>query len=151
MQRSPTNVGEVYGQLNQTHNSNAHSSFPPEPPPLFCQLGQTHKSFQEAHHESSVFGSPPAVKNTAGGLFIEIFAGTCRLTKACRKAGLRSLAVDKDPKRAENERVVAVNICDANQFESLVSFVRAERHSLVHVHFAPSCGTATRSNSSPNL
>ena len=35
------------------------------------------------------------------GLVVEIFTGSCRLSKACRKLGLRALPIDKYPKRAE--------------------------------------------------
>ena len=83
------------------------------------------------------------------GLVLEIFAGTCRLSKACRGLGLQALSVDKDVNRAENAVVAKYDLCDANHFSTLEQLVRAERHRLVHAHFAPSCGTASRARERP--
>ena len=77
------------------------------------------------------------------GLVLEVFAGSCRLTKACRKAGLRALGIDKDPKRAENETVAVYDICEPDQLQALLTVIDCERSQLVHAHFAPSCGTAS--------
>ena len=87
--------------------------------------------------------------NKGAGLILEIFAGTCRLSKACRGLGLEALSVDKDVNRAENAVVAKYDLCDANQFATLEKLVRAERHRLVHAHFAPSCGTASRARERP--
>ena len=35
-------------------------------------------------------------------LIVEIFSGSCRLSKACRKVGFRTTAVDKSSERSEN-------------------------------------------------
>ena len=75
---------------------------------------------------------------------VEIFAGTCRLSKACRKFGLRALPVDKDPNRAESCTVASYDLTDRQQYETLVEVLTAEKQSLVHAHCAPSCGTASR-------
>ena len=90
-----------------------------------------------------------ALCNTGTGLILEIFAGTCRLSKACRGLGLQALSVDKDVNRAENAVVAKYDLCDANQFSTLEKLVRSERHRLVHAHFAPSCGTASRARERP--
>ena len=82
-------------------------------------------------------------------MILEIFAGTCRLSKACRGLGLQALSVDKDVNRAENAVVAKYDLCDANQFATLEQLIRAERHRLVHAHFAPSCGTASRARERP--
>ena len=58
----------------------------------------------EIRHSSS---STEVVSESASGqrkrscLVLEIFAGSCRLSRACRRAGLRATAVDQDPTRAE--------------------------------------------------
>ena len=87
--------------------------------------------------------------NKGTGLVLEIFAGTCRLSKACRGLGLQALSVDKDVKRAENAVVARYDLCDTEQFATLEKLVRSERHRLVHAHFAPSCGTASRARERP--
>ena len=78
------------------------------------------------------------------GLVVEIFSGTCRLSKACRKYGLRALPVDKDPRRAEHCTVANYDLTDAEQYKTLVAVLEAEKEMLVHAHCAPSCGTASR-------
>ena len=78
------------------------------------------------------------------GLVLEIFAGSCRLSKACRGLGLQALSVDKDVSRAEKAVVAKYDLCNADQFRSLVKLVKAEKGRLVHAHFAPSCGTASK-------
>ena len=83
------------------------------------------------------------------GLILEIFAGTCRLSKACRGLGLQALSVDKDVKRVESAVVAKYDLCDLHHFETLTKLVKTERHRLVHAHFAPSCGTASRARERP--
>ena len=82
--------------------------------------------------------------NKGTGLVLEIFAGSCRLSKACRGIGLQALSVDKDLSRAENAAVAKYDLCDRNHFSILEGLVKAERHRLLHAHFAPSCGTASK-------
>ena len=78
------------------------------------------------------------------GMVWEIFSGTCRLSKACRRLGLQAFSVDKDPSRAEHAPVASFDITNAADLEALVSDARALGASLVHAHFAPSCGTASK-------
>ena len=87
--------------------------------------------------------------NIGVGLVLEIFSGTCRLSKACRGLGLQALSVDKDVTRSENAVVAKYDLCDPAQFGTLVKLVRLEHHRLVHAHFAPSCGTASRARERP--
>ena len=83
------------------------------------------------------------------GLVLEIFAGSCRLSKACCGLGLQALSVDKDVSRAEDAVVAKYDLCNESQFRSLVQNVRAVRDRLVHTHFAPSCGTASKARKWP--
>ena len=78
------------------------------------------------------------------GLVVEIFSGSCRLSKACRKFGLRALPIDKDPRRAENCAVANYDLSDPQQYATLVEVLTAEKDAIVHAHCAPSCGTASR-------
>ena len=48
--------------------------------------------------------------NKGSGLILEIFAGSCRFSKACKNLGFRVLAVDKNPKRAENFPVASFDL-----------------------------------------
>eukprot|EP00435_Cladocopium_sp_Y103_P060846 s231_g22.t1 len=78
------------------------------------------------------------------GLVLEVFAGTCRFSKACRDVGLRSLAIDKDPKRSENFPVANFDLTRPHDYDTVCKLVEAEQNHLVAAHFAPSCGTASR-------
>eukprot|EP00435_Cladocopium_sp_Y103_P011282 s3229_g2.t3 len=86
----------------------------------------------------------PSDEQTGTGLVLEVFAGTCRFSKACRDVGLRSLAIDKDPKRSENFPVANVDLTKPHDYETVCKLVEAEQSQLVAAHFAPSCGTASR-------
>eukprot|EP00435_Cladocopium_sp_Y103_P019375 s340_g4.t1 len=86
----------------------------------------------------------PSDEQTGTGLVLEVFAGTCRFSKACRDAGLRSLAIDKDPKRSENFPVANFDLTKPHDYETVCKLVEAEQSHLVAAHFAPSCGTASR-------
>ena len=92
----------------------------------------------DATHQNSFAESSQGV-----GLVLEIFSGTSRLTKACRKAGLRAYAVDKDKKRAENVTVLEFDITN-EQLKQLQDIIVAEGCLCFHAHFAPACGTCSR-------
>ena len=77
-------------------------------------------------------------------LVIEIFSGSCRLSKACRRVGFRTAAVDKAPDRAENFSIYQCDLTNAAEYALLAQYIEAEKDKLLHVHFAPSCGTASR-------
>ena len=82
-----------------------------------------------------------AINKKHVGLVVEIFPGTCRLSKACRKYGLRALPVDKDPKRAEHCAVATYDLTDPEQHTTLVAVLQAKKYMLVHAYCAPICGT----------
>ena len=77
-------------------------------------------------------------------LVLEVFSGSCRLSKACRRAGFRVTAIDKDEARAENFPIYQCDVTNTEDFALLLQHVEAEKEELLHVHFAPSCGTASR-------
>ena len=82
--------------------------------------------------------------NKGTNLVQEIFAGTCRLSQACRGLSLQELSGDKDVDKAENAVVAKYDLCNANHFAPFWSgLVKAERHQLVHAHFVPSCGAVS--------
>ena len=59
-----------------------------------------HLEDPQLHHE----GVSNSVRKA---LVLEIFAGTCRLSAACKQVGLRALPIDKDVHRSEN--LIAAN------------------------------------------
>ena len=82
-------------------------------------------------------------------LVIEIFAGSARLTSAIRDAGMAGVAVDHDKSRSTGPHIALYDLNDRSQFDALVDFIRMERHRIIWVHFAPSCGTASRARERP--
>jgi hypothetical protein len=85
-------------------------------------------------------GSP----RKGSGLVLEIFAGSCRFSKACKKIGLRVLTIDKDPKRAQNFPVASYDLTGKQDFQSVCKFVEAEKDNIVLPHCAPSYGTVSK-------
>ena len=77
-------------------------------------------------------------------LILEVFSGTCRLSSACKRTGLRVLPIDKDPQRSENMVVANFDLTNPDQFSSLKDLIGVEKEFKVHAHFAPSCGTSSR-------
>ena len=82
--------------------------------------------------------------NKGSGLILEIFAGSCRVSKACKNLGFRVLAVDKNPRRAENFPVASFDLTRLHDFDAVCKFAEAESDNLLLAHFAPSCGTASK-------
>ena len=54
------------------------------------------------------------------------------------------LAVDKNPRRAENFPVASFDLTRPHDFNTVCKFAEAEREDLLLAHFAPSCGTASK-------
>ena len=77
-------------------------------------------------------------------LFVEIFAGTARLSKHAREAGFRVLPVDKTAARSSQIYIAQYDITDPCQFKSLLQVLESEKGHLAAVHLAPACGTASK-------
>ena len=82
-------------------------------------------------------------------LVLEIFAGSCRLAKACREIGFSVQAVDKDPSRSEKFKIFQCDITKPTEYKHFLAFLEVEKDHLLHSHFAPSCGTASRARERP--
>ena len=77
-------------------------------------------------------------------LFVEIFAGTARLSKHAREAGFRVLPVDKTAARSSQIYIAQYDITDPCQFKSLLQVLESEKDLIAAVHLAPACGTASK-------
>ena len=78
---------------------------------------------------------------------IAFFLGACRLSGPCKRVGLRALPLDKDPQRSENMVAANFDLANPSQFSSLRDLIHVEKEFIIHAHFAPSCGTASRCQS----
>ena len=97
----------------------------------------------------NVFTSGPPGKSfdgvtTSDLLFLEIYAGTARLSKAAREAGLQVLPVDKTALRASQIFVTQYDVTCPDELNALLELIETERHRLLAVHLAPACGTASK-------
>eukprot|EP00435_Cladocopium_sp_Y103_P066264 s14_g28.t1 len=82
-------------------------------------------------------------------LVIEICAGSARLTKTCRKLGLRGLAVDKTTDRSCGIDIMVLDLTILSQLQLLLDIIRAEQDRILMIFIAPPCGTASRARGRP--
>eukprot|EP00435_Cladocopium_sp_Y103_P065553 s1396_g27.t1 len=82
-------------------------------------------------------------------LVIEICAGSARLTKTCRKLGMRGLAVDKTTDRSCGIDIMVLDLTISSQLQLLLDIIRAERDRILMIFIAPPCGTASRARGRP--
>ncbi len=59
------------------------------------------------------------------------------------------MAIDKDPSRSKQVHIVQYDLVDEAQRNSLLQLIDKEGPSILWAHFAPSCGTASRSRERP--
>ena len=82
-------------------------------------------------------------------IVLEIFAGSCRLSKACRGLGLEAVAVDHTSQRSENFPIFHADLTNDEDVRRVIEYVDVEAGNLLHAHFAPACGTASRARGRP--
>ena len=62
---------------------------------------------------------------------------------------MAAVAVDKDSKRAQSVHVANYDLNDPDQLAALSDFIKKHRRIILWVHFASSCGTASRARGRP--
>ena len=82
-------------------------------------------------------------------IVLEVFAGSARLSKACRDVGLEAVAIDQTSSRSEQFPIFQIDVTSVEGVDKLESFIDVERDFILHAHFAPSCGTASRARGRP--
>ena len=111
------------------------------------KVSSPHQTTVQADHNDTRIEPQPskfAGRSIHALLVVEIFAGSARLTKACKGLGLRAVAVDKTSGRSEGPHIFHCDVTDPEDHQALVSFLEAEKDSLAWAHFAPACGTASK-------
>ena len=92
---------------------------------------------KELHGSSTEFVSEePSIQSKKSCLVVEIFAGSCRLSKACKEIGFRAAAVDKDESRAEHFPIYQCDVTNKAEHDVLLQYIEAEKEELLHIHFA---------------
>ena len=92
-------------------------------------------------------GSPTGASNSRC-IVLEVFAGSCRLSKACRGLGLEAVAIDHRSQRSENFPIFHADLTNNDDLKR-VEYIDVEAGNLLHAHFAPACGTASRARGRP--
>ena len=82
-------------------------------------------------------------------IVLEVFAGSARLSKACRAQGLEAVAVDQTSSRSEQFPIFQIDVTTTDGVRKLEAFIEVETEAILHAHFAPSCGTASRARGRP--
>lgn len=77
-------------------------------------------------------------------LFIKIFAGSGKLTKAAKVWQFETMAIDKTVQRSAGTRISLLDISDPDQTTALLDLIRQKSHRIVAIHLAPACGTASK-------
>lgn len=77
-------------------------------------------------------------------LFLEVFAGTARLSKAVRDLGFQAMPIDKSAKRSSQIHICIYNLALPEDVQQLLEFITMNKDRIAWLHFAPACGTASR-------
>eukprot|EP00435_Cladocopium_sp_Y103_P051887 s469_g16.t1 len=77
-------------------------------------------------------------------IFVEICAGSARLTRAARDAGFNGLAIDHTNRRSCGIDICIFELEDQTQVDDLCNFLEEQADNIAAVWIAPSCGTASK-------
>ena len=81
-------------------------------------------------------------------IFVEIFAGSARLSRAFSRAGFQTVAVDHKATSTVHH-ITMHDLTNPLQQCALIDFLRANKESVAFVHMAPPCGTASKARERP--
>ena len=77
-------------------------------------------------------------------LFVEIFAGSARLSKVARDSGFQALPIDKTTARASQIFIAQYDLTEQESLHAIIDILTTEKERILAVHLAPACGTASR-------
>ena len=77
-------------------------------------------------------------------IFVEICAGSAKLTRTARDAGFTGIAIDHTSSRSCGIDICILELEDQSQVDELCNFLEAEAANIAAIWIAPSCGTASR-------
>ena len=106
-------------------------------------MGQPAYTTMDASENRTIQGSFTSC-NISDLLFVEIFAGTARLSKAARDMGMEALPVDKTAARSTQIHIAQYDVTEPDQLSALMEVLENEKHRIAAVHLAPACGTASK-------
>ena len=104
-----------------------------------CQVPELQKT------DSAPVSSPKFHNKTLQDLlFVEIYAGTARLSRVARDQGLGVLPIDKTAARASQIFVANYDVTSPEEFAAMMELLDTEKDRILGVHLAPACGTASK-------
>ena len=77
-------------------------------------------------------------------IFVEVCAGSARLTRTARDVGFNGIAIDHTTQRSCGVDICLFELEDPLQVEELCNFLKSESDNIAAVWIAPSCGTASK-------
>ena len=100
-------------------------------------------------HINEVTEGSSSGKSNSRCIVLEVFSGSCRLSKACRGLGLEAVAIDHTSQRSENFPIFHADLTNESDLKRVIEYIDVEAENLLHAHFAPACGTASRARGRP--
>ena len=77
-------------------------------------------------------------------IFVEVCAGSARLTRTARDFGFNGIAIDHTTQRSCGVDICIFELEDPLQVDELCNFLESEADNIAAVWIAPSCGTASK-------
>ena len=119
------------------------NNLPTRPKPQDVVPGDHPKGIRSSEFTMQ-YGSKFSGKLLGDLIFVEICAGSARLTRTAREAGFNGIAVDHTDKRTCGIDICIFELEDQEQVNDLCAFLEAEAENIAAVWIAPSCGTASK-------
>ena len=119
------------------------NNLPTQPKPQDVVPGDHPKGIRSSEFTMQ-YGSKFSGKLLGDLIFVEICAGSARLTRTAREAGFNGIAVDHTDKRTCGIDICIFELEDQEQVNDLCAFLEAEAENIAAVWIAPSCGTASK-------
>ena len=119
------------------------NNLPTQPKPQDVVPGDHPKGIRSSEFTMQ-YGSKFSGKLLGDLIFVEICAGSARLTRTAREAGFNGIAVDHTDKRTCGIDICVFELEDQEQVNDLCAFLEAEAENIAAVWIAPSCGTASK-------
>ena len=126
-------------KAGQVQNSAGHIQKPPQ-----TADSSSGSKRMGLHEFTTQHGSKFQSKLVDDIVFVEICAGSARLTKAARDAGFKGIAVDHTDRRSCGVDICIFELENQSHVDDLCQFLEAEADNIAAVWIAPSCGTASK-------
>ena len=123
----------------------------------FCENSNANDNHAAVSRERGTAADDAAIMHAVtmvqpnGGkrLFVELFAGTARLSRAAMEAGFEIMPVDHSSARAEHVSIVPTDMAVPEEVDALIDVLSRRLGDIAFVWAAPPCGTASKARERP--